>query len=175
MKLIKKATYVFVFTIVFSTTFQCASTKNTLIFQEEPPFKVKPIAFQEWYAGIKIGGTGINLFVPISNEEENISIENIYFRNLQGRLVKQDGEYKAILKNPSKSYTFTTPEKPLDYPFTLAQNECVISYIQNGQTKYYKITELNEFAGIYYENGPPSIYVKQRASGLATLDEENDD
>jgi hypothetical protein len=133
------------------------------------------VSFQEWYAGIKVGGTGINIFVPISDEADNVSIENICFRNLQGRLVKSNGKYMAVLKNPSKNYTFSVIEKPDNYPFTLSINECVISYIENGVTKYYKVNEINEFAGTYYENGPSSIYVRQSSSGLASLDEENEE
>jgi hypothetical protein len=65
------------------------------------------VSFQEWYAGIKVGGTGINIFVPISDEADNVSIENIYFRNLQGRLVKSNGKYMAVLKTHQK----TTPSQ----------------------------------------------------------------
>jgi hypothetical protein len=42
-------------------------------------------------------------------------------------------------------------------------------------TKYYKVNEINEFAGTYYENGPSSIYVRKSSSGLASLDEENEE
>lgn len=175
MNLLKKATYALIFMVLISTTYQCASTQSTLTFQDEAPFNVKPVSFQEWYAGIKVGGTGINIFIPITDEAENVSIETIYFRNLQGRLVKQNGKYMAVLKNPSKNYAFGIAEKPKNYPFTLTHNECVISYSENGVTKYYKVNEITEFAGTYYENGPPSIYVRQSASGLATLDEENDE
>ncbi|WP_439152106.1 hypothetical protein [Winogradskyella sp.] len=175
MKLLKKASYALLFTVFISTTYQCASTQTAIAFQDEIPFNVKPVSFQEWYAGTKVGGTGINIFVPISDKAKNVSIENIFFRNLQGRLTKQNGKYIAILKNPSKNYAFGIPEKPENYPFTLGINECVISYTEQGVIKYYKINEITEFAGTYYENGPPSIYVRQSASGLATLDEENDE
>ncbi|WP_296382415.1 hypothetical protein [Winogradskyella sp.] len=177
MKKLKKATYAIVFAVIFATTFQCASHKEiaTTTFEEQAPFKVKPVSFQEWYAGIKVGGTGINVFIPISNVKENIVFNDVYFRNLKGKLVKNEGKYIAVLKNPSRDYTFTKAEKPADYPFILADNECVLSYSENGQAKYYKIATLNEVAGTYYENGLPSIYTKGASSGMASLDEEEDD
>lgn len=177
MKLLKKACYAIVFTGIFATTFQCASPKEvaTTTFEQPTSFTVKPVSFQEWYAGIKVGGTGINVFVPISDVKENVVFKDIYFRNLKGKLVKEEGKYVAVLKNPSTNYTFQKPEKPADYPFTLNDNECVLSYTENGQIKYYKITSLNEYAGTYYENGHPSIYTKSGSEGMASLDEEESD
>ncbi len=179
MKLLKKAIYGIVFTGIGLSTLQIAnsqevSTKNMITFEEPTELSVKPIYFQEWYAGIKVGGTGINVFVPIANESQNIEIDSIYFRNLKGKLTKKDGKYFASLENASKLYTFKKTEKPVDYPFVLEDNECAISYIENGETKYFKVAQLNEVAGTYYENGPPSIYTNSADSGLATTDDDYD-
>lgn len=177
MKLLKKATYAIVFTAIFATTYQCAAPKAiaTTTFEEQAPFKVKPVYFQEWYAGIKVGGTGVNIFLPISDVAENVEIDRVYFRNLEGKLVKKGKKYISLLKNNSPNYTFKKSEAPADYPFTLGDNECAISYIENGTTKYYKVVGLNEVAGTYYENGPPSIYSRDSSSGMASLDDEEED
>lgn len=176
MKNLKKAIYAIVFTCTLSSFYQCASPKvATTNFEQQPPFTIKPVVFQEWYAGIKVGGTGINVFVPVSNVNEGIVFNEVYFRNLKGKLVKSGNKYTAVLKNPSRHYTFQKPEKPSDYPFDLKDNECVISYVENGQTKYHKIVSLNEVAGTYYENGPPSIYARSNTRSMATLDEELDE
>lgn len=176
MKNLKKAIYAIVFTCTLSSFYQCASPKvATTNFEQQPPFTIKPVVFQEWYAGIKVGGTGINVFVPVSNVNEGIVFNEVYFRNLKGKLVKSGNKYTAVLKNPSRHYTFQKPEKPADYPFDHKDNECVISYVENGQTKYHKIVSLNEVAGTYYENGPPSIYARSNTRSMATLDEELDE
>lgn len=175
MKLLKKIAYTIVFTGVISTIFQCASPKEvipTTTFEQPTALKVKPVYFQEWYAGIKVGGTGLNVFVPIENENPNIVIDSVYFRNLKGKLIKKDGKYMATLENASKLYTFKKPEKPADYPFTLKDYECAVSYTENGRTKYFKVRDLNEVAGAYYENGPPSIYENSSSEVLATTDNE---
>ena len=179
MKRLKKAAYAIVFAIAFSTTFQCFSQKEVTVieiqtFELQTPFTIKPVIFQEWYAGIEVGGTGINVFIPISNVKENVTFNEVYFRNLKGKLVSENGKYMAVLENPSKLYTFKKAEKPADYPFDLKDNECVLSYTQNGETKYHKIIELNEVAGTYYEDGPPSIYTRSNSEGIATLDEEKE-
>ncbi|WP_243473356.1 hypothetical protein [Winogradskyella sp. MH6] len=176
MKNLKKAIYAIVFACTLSSFFQCASPKvATTNFEKQTPFTVKPVVFQEWYAGIKVGGTGINVFVPISNVNDGVVLNEVYFRNLKGKLVKNGNKYTAVLKNPSRNYTFQKAEKPADYPFELKDNECVISYLENGQTKYHKIVSLNEVAGTYYENGPPSIYSRSNSNSMATLDEELDE
>ncbi|MUU79029.1 hypothetical protein [Winogradskyella endarachnes] len=127
-------------------------------FQPSTTFKVKTISFQEWYAGIKVGGTGMNVFVPIVNKDEHIKIDSVYFRNLKAKLVEDSGRYTAVLKNKSPYYTFKKAEKDPDFPFTLEDNECAISFVENGEVKYIKISDLNEKRGVYYENGPPNIY-----------------
>ncbi len=175
MKLLKKIVYAIVFTGVIASTYQCASPKEvipTTTFVQPTALKVKPVYFQEWYAGINVGGTGLNVFIPIENENPNIFIDSVYFRNLKGKLIKKDGKYVATLENASKLYTFKKSEKPADYPFTLNDYECAISYVENGKTKYFKVRNLNEVAGTYYENGPPSIYENSSSTILATTDEE---
>ncbi|WP_179353406.1 hypothetical protein [Winogradskyella vidalii] len=178
MKLLKKASFAIIFALVFSFTFQCASSKpvtTSPTFVNSTSFKVKPIQFQEWYAGIKVGGTGVNVFVPISDVSDNIEIDSIYFRNLKGKLVKKGSKYVALLENDSPYYTFQIPEKPSDYPFTLTNNECAISFIENGVTKYLKVRDLTEVAGTYYENGPPTIYESATSTILATTDDDDAD
>jgi hypothetical protein len=140
------------------------TTRNTNVLEKVATFNVSRVYYQEWYAGIKVGGTGINMFFPIENENPNIIIDSIYFRNLRGKLVKKDKMYFATLKNKSTLYTFKNTRRPRRYPVWLKQNQCAISYIQNGTTKYLKVSHLNEVAGIYYENGAPSI--------IATTDDE---
>ncbi|NRD22125.1 hypothetical protein HNV10_02660 [Winogradskyella litoriviva] len=135
-------------------------------FQPSTTFKVKTISFQEWYAGIKVGGTGLNVFVPIVNKEENIKIDSVYFRNLKAKLVEDSGRYTAVLKNKSPYYTFKKAERDPNFPFTLEDNECAISFVENGEVKYVKVTDLSEKRGVYYENGPPKIYERKRKSNM---------
>jgi hypothetical protein len=176
MNSLKKVAFAIVFAMLLSTTFQCASPKVAVTqFETQTPFNVEPVSFQEWYAGIKIGATGLNVFLPVTNVNQNVAIDSIYFRNLKGKLEKKNGKYVAVLENTSKGYTFKKSERPDDYPFELLDYECVISYTENGITKYHKISQLNEVAGTYYENGPPSLYMKNARSGMATLDDDIDD
>ncbi|WP_179337554.1 hypothetical protein [Winogradskyella ludwigii] len=177
MKLLRKAAFAMILAVIFGITFPCSGQTNSAIttYQEQAPFNVNSVYFQEWYAGIKVGGTGINMFLPITDLADDIKIDRVYFRNLTAELSKQKGKYFARLKNTSPYYTFKKSEAPADYPFKLKDNECVVSYIQNGTTKYYKIKVLNEVAGTYYKDGPPSTYTGERSTGLASVDDSEID
>lgn len=179
MKLLKKATNAIFLSAIVACTFNCSSSKQmisqpkpTIVLQEKPIFGLEQVQFQEWYAGIKVGGTGLNVFLPNVTNDENVVFETIYFRNLSGKITKGKGQYSAILKNSSQNYTWEYPVKPADYPFDLSPNECVISYKEKGELKYLKIASLQEKAGTYYENGPPLIYQSEPASIMATVEED---
>lgn len=176
MRALPKALQYAVFALFFSLTFQCISTKEVAStnFEERVPFKIKSVYFQEWFAGIEHGGTGYTLYLPVVQKGSDVSVEEVYFRNLKGRFYFQDGRYIAILKNPNKSYVFTKVEKPENYPFDLKDNECVVTYVENDITKFYKMSIDKELAGVYYKDGAPSIYTRTEHSTMATLDiEEN--
>ncbi len=171
MKSIKTATYAIFLTLVFTSNFQSFSQKLS-IPEVTPVLKLDKVIFQEWYAGIKVGGTGINIFFPNLKSDQNIQLETVYFRNMIGKIQKEDAIYSAVLKNDSPHYTWQPAKKPADYPFDLADNECVISYKENGATKYLKVASIEEKAGTYYENGHPSIYDKDPTTRMATVDED---
>lgn len=171
MKSIKKATFAILLTTFFSINFQSYGQK-TATLERNSVLELDEVHFQEWFAGINIGGTGINMFFPNIKTNGNIQLEAVYFRNMKGKLQKGKAMYSAVLKNDSPYYTWQPAKKPADYPFNLKDNECVISYIENGTTKYFKIDNLAEKAGTYYENGHPSIYDNKPTTRMATLDEE---
>lgn len=171
MNLLKKTTKVIYLCFIFFGYSSCSSQKQ-IVLNDQATFQFNEVNFQEWYAGIKVGGTGFNIFLLNITNDENVVLETVYFRNLTGKLVKEKGMYSAILKNNSPYYTWQYPEKPKDYPFDLGADECIISYKENGQTKYLKITSLVEKAGTYYENGPPSIYNSSPNTIIATVDED---
>ena len=175
MKLLKNAAYAIVFIVVYGTTNFCVAQNSNarITFQKQAPFNVNSASFQEWYAGIKVGGTGINIFLPITDVAQNVEITHVYFRNLTSELIKIKGTYSAQLKNDSPYYTFTKPEASADYPFKLKDNECVVAYIESGKTKYFKITKITEFAGTYYENGPPAIYARENAKDIVAIEDKN--
>jgi hypothetical protein len=177
MKVLKKATYAIIFTVICASTFQCASPQIVAeaTYEEQTPFKVKPVYFHEWYSSIKIGETGIIIYAPVVNKADNIKFDSIYFRDLKGKLTEKGGRYSALLKNKSGEHKFIITTGDSGPPFKLTNDECAISYTENGVTKYIKVPSAKELAGTYYENGPPSIYETSTSTGMASLDEDDVD
>lgn len=175
MKSFQKVIFTMAFTAIMLAAFPCAGQKTTTPkLETKIPFTVGAVNFQEWYAGINIGATGLNVFIPIAVDSERVTIDRIYFRNLTAKLEKKEGKYVAVLKNTHKAYTFKKSKRPENYPFTIADHECVISYFENNVRKYYKVKQLNEIASIYYKDGPPSLYHQQSSSSIATIDTDDD-
>lgn len=150
MKFYKKVTYCALLIIVITVNYRCASSKIEL--QNTAAFQTDRIYFQEWFAGINVGGTGMNMYFPNLNTPNNVEMDSVYFRHLKGKLTPGRANYTAILKNKSPYDTSITEVK---IPFKLLDNECVISYFENGEKKYLKISNISEKEGIYYEDGPP--------------------
>ncbi len=171
MKLLIKAFSCSVFTIILFSACQFSHAQSSVSLQAQSSIKFDAVYFQEWYAGIKVGGTGFNIFFPNVNTGNEIVMKDVYFRNLKAKLHKVKDNYVATLENPSKHYTFKKAEKPADYPFDLGDSECVISYIEAGELKHLKVKVSDERAGTYYVNGPPLVYESPTSSGLATLDD----
>jgi hypothetical protein len=172
MNLLKKSMNAALFAVIVSSTFHCNSQVVAVNSKGTSELTLqKPVLFQEWYAGINIGGTGINMFIPKFDAKRKILVDSVYFRNMKGKLVSKDTMYSAVLKNDSPYYV-PNPSNAQTNPFNLTPNECMIKYSENGQIKYLKIVSIVEKAGTYYENGPPSIYESSPTSILATVEED---
>lgn len=171
MNLLKKAMNAVFFTVTIFSTFLCMSQNGAVAPQEIPEIELKEsIIFQEWYAGINVGGTGVNMFIPKFQTNRNIQVDSVYFRNMKGKLINRDAMYSVILKNDSPYY-LPNPSNAKTNPFNLTADECIIRYNENGQIKYLKIASVVEKAGTYYENGPPTIYESAPSAIFATVEE----
>lgn len=140
------------FTVMFSF-FGCSSTKK---LQNSIPFEIGEVYYQHWVSGVKDGGYGVNLFIPIVSNPNNIILDSIYFRGQQsklemtnktlyvGRFQDNSNQKKNIIMSsePFAEYGNKVPELPKEVPFKLEANACVISYKQGIKTKYFKIKGL---------------------------------
>ena len=134
MNFVKNVTYLLFFSCLSLSFFQCASSKYKL--QKQSAFQSERIYFQEWFAGVQVGGTGFNLFFPNLYPNAHVQMDSVYFRGLKGKLEPAKGMYTAILKNKSPYDTSTQVSKFL---FKLGYTECVVSYWVQGEHKYYKL------------------------------------
>jgi len=135
--------------------------------QEDTPFKIGLASFQEWVAGVKGGGSGINVVINITNIQEGVTIKNIYFRNKIEKAqnnVNNIDQFKGAFKtesnrdinmdsNPVKEAQNTPPKQ---FPFSLKENEAVVSYELKGELYFTKVSEMTKKPLLAYPSAGPN-------------------
>ncbi len=155
----------FVF-LVFST---CggAKTDGQYTIDKNPPITVSDVYFQAWVAGVKEGGSGVNVYITFHVFLEDIVVKDIYFRKnvtkaqispqIQNQYIGyyKTGKTRDIImdSNPLKEAQ-NTPSQP--FPFNLMDDEVVISYLHNDRVKYARFSDIREEELLAYPQGNPN-------------------
>ncbi len=142
------------------------SSEGNYKLVKHPPFKVSDAFYQNWVAGVKEGGSGINLHVTFESFTEDVVIEEFYFR------------YKVVQVQPSPQYRqqyvgyFKNSDKPdvimdidplkeagntppAEFPFQLKPDEAVIGYLQDDTMRYTKVVNLRKEEMLAYPSTAP--------------------
>ena len=157
-----------VIAIVSLSFSQCASTHK---LQETLPITIGQIYYQNWTSGIKGGGSGINLYIPIENKPVNMVLDSVYFKNKRGKLEQlSDSLYiarftnNAIIKtdiimsnDPYAEYGNTPPLRQQETPFELDDNECVLVYLEGDKYNYFKWSGIIKKEPVFYPSVPPKM------------------
>lgn len=142
----------------------CKTKKDSLAFTQNTPFTIENTYSQKWVAGVKGGGSGLNLYVSINNISEGVIMKEFYFRD-QITDVKasknnlfigyyKNNENNMIMDSDSKKEAVNTP--PVKSPFQLENNEAVLSYEFNNKTYYHKISSIEEKDVLAYPSSNPN-------------------
>lgn len=149
-----KSTFKTVFLLlIIVSIFSCKSSKYA--FQKEAPFQLTRAYFNNWTTGIKVGSTGLNIYFANLIPAKNIKIDSVFFRKMKGKLKEGKGLYTSRLTKRLTNAEDNALTTNGFSPFKLGSRECVISYIENGVIKYYKVNFIEEKEGVHYLDGPP--------------------
>ena len=132
---------------------QCASSQK---IEDIQPVALKEAYYQEWVAGIKEGGTGINLYIPLSNQQEEMDLKFAYFKGHKIQLNKKPSENVYVGKHQNEAnrdiimsedskeeYANKLPETE-KIPFDIQGDQCVIAYSKEGKEGFFKIEKLTK-------------------------------
>lgn len=136
----------------------CSSAQK---LQTKTSMEIGEVYFQKWNAGVKEGGSGIDLYIPVLAElPANIHLDSVYFRGSATKLQKLKdgnnvfvGRFKSdfiqkpdvVMSSDSKEeYGNKAPNINKKIPFDLKDSECVLSYKEGKETKYFKIENVTE-------------------------------
>lgn len=151
MKFIQYISVSIVSSILFM---QCSSAQK---LQKEATFKTDNAYYQKWVAGVKGGGSGINVFIPVTTKVEDVKLDSLFFRGHKVALQTKPNNATLyigyITTDANQKEGFTSNKVKL--PFELNDNEAVVSYIENNTTKYIKIENLVEKQMEQYPSAPP--------------------
>ncbi len=100
------------------------------------------------------------LYIPIKGKKNNTVLDSVYFKGMTAKLIvspqnekiyyarfitKQAYTEDFILSSDVKDeHQNKLPIQKTKIPFDLLPNQCVISYIQEGELKFYKISNIKE-------------------------------
>ncbi len=168
MKIFERISFLAIMLLIMASLSQCSSAQK---LQNDAPSAFGSVYFQTWIAGVSGGGSGLNIFIPVT--DSSVRLDSVYFRGSVSKLeVKPSNptlhigrfntglnQANAIIlsSNPKEEYTNTLPKVTPGIPFELKDNECVVSYTQEGKVFYYKISNVIQKAAVNYPSAPPNI------------------
>lgn len=142
----------------------CKTKNRDLAFTQNTPFAIENTYCQKWVAGIKGGGSGLNLYTTIDNFSEGVVMKEFYFRgqitevkssknNLFVGYYTTKGNDFVMSSDATKEAVNTPPKK---FPFNIENNKAVISYVFNDKTYYHKISNIVEKEILAYPSSNPN-------------------
>lgn len=149
-----------IFTLFFALSLlsNCSSAQK---LQTKIPIEIGEVYFQKWNAGVREGGSGIDLYIPVLAElPANIQLDSVYFRESAAKLQKLKegsnvfvGRFKSdfiqkpnvvMSSDPKEEYGNKAPNINKKIPFEPKDSECVLSFKEGRDTKYFKIEKVIE-------------------------------
>ncbi|WP_010516220.1 hypothetical protein [Croceivirga radicis] len=154
--------------IFFSLIFSLSSCSSQKTFVKEAPFTTGDVTCQYWAGGRAESGSGTKLKIPVGQlDKEGVAFAQAFFRGKVAdlKMVKNSDEMYAeanfsnkmdkpdivMHADPKKEVGNKPPKLQKENPFELSENECVISYTENGELKYLKIDNVKELKPKMYQ------------------------
>jgi hypothetical protein len=155
MKTLKQVFGLLLLTVLMTSFSQCSSAQK---LQTKAPIAFGDVYCKKWVSGVAQGPSGLDIYIPVKGNA--VQLDSVYFRGKGAKLEINEsnnllyiGKFASTSKektdlimssNSKQEYGNKPPTLPVEIPFELAPNECVVSYKVNGKTKYYKLENVVE-------------------------------
>lgn len=137
---------------------QCTSAQK---LEQNAPAVFGDVYFQKKAQAVKDLESSLTLYIPINgNLSKTIELDSVYFKGRSAKLMtsskNQNMYYARFITKQAHSEDFILssemkeehqnklPIEKTNIPFELLPNQCVLSYKEEGETKYYKISNIKE-------------------------------
>ncbi|MEO0527291.1 MAG: hypothetical protein AAFZ89_08700 [Bacteroidota bacterium] len=152
--------------------FSCSSQKK---LETKTPFEIGSASCQQWTGGREGSGSGITLKIPVSNVTDTVEFQKAYFRGKTGEIrtntindqlfamvefvTKKANKPDIVMHSDPKKEVGNQPPKRhkehvSDFPFELKSDEAILSYLENGDVKYVKVSTIKEKPISIYQSRP---------------------
>lgn len=144
----------------------CSSQKK---LTDVAPFEIKEAVCQTWVGGREESGSGMEVKIALEGiSEADVDLNQLYFRGRVGDVslfTTEQGKTAictftdqekdiSMHSDPTKEVGNQPPRirsaEEIEFPFELEQDEAVISYMEGGRMRYFKITGVVEKPGRAY-------------------------
>ena len=125
----------------------CSSANKV---QKEVPFVIGDAYYEE-------NNSGKTVFIPLKSNPKNIVLDSIYFQGNKAKLILEKETYVGRFKKesiekldmvmsnePYAEYGNEAPKRLEIGKFKLNESECIVSYLESGLAKYYKIWNITK-------------------------------
>ena len=140
------------------TVSQCSSAQK---LESNAPLDFGEVYYQKKAQAVRDLESYLTIFIPIKEViKNNVELDSVYFKGRSAKLMVSDKTpnvyYGRFVIKPKKAEDIILSSEIKDehqnkvtmdntkIPFELLPNQCVISYKQDGKTKYYKISNIKE-------------------------------
>lgn len=136
--------------------------------QTTPPFEfLEAPYFQSWVAGVRGGGSGVNVFIPYKNLN-SITFDSLHFRGQRAAVIFEGQNIIARFKtlHNQGAVVFLSSDSLMEAkksllpmaersPFELDAADCVLSYTADNKRHYYKVEGLQQRPSIVFPSATP--------------------
>lgn len=149
MKILKQLAFKAVMLTVMAFFLNCKSVQNDV--DMKTPLEIGNVYYVTTMYDHQ--ASRLDLYIPIISNPNHIQLLQVFFRakqtNLEtsndnlivGHFIMETNRKSDIImsSDPHAEYGNQVPKLQKSIPFTLKDDECVISYTSNGTVKYFKV------------------------------------
>lgn len=148
------------FSIVTLSLMGFSQCSNGQKLEKKAPLEFSEVYYKKNAQAVRDLESVITLYIPIKSENNTIELDSVYFKGISAKLVKSTqnqnlyiGKFTTksaysediiLSSDLAEEHKNKLPNLEPKIPFKLKPNECVISYKEAEQTRYYKITNIKE-------------------------------
>lgn len=169
MKIVKSITQLSFTALILCSIYSCAGGKDAgHQFDPEPPFTLGEVFYQDWVAGVREGGSGTNVHITIDSYQDDVVIKEVFFRNKKVKAqnspqymdtyigyFKNETRPDIIMDNDPVQESQNIP--PEAFPFQLADDEAVLSYLHKDEVKFVKLSKMDRKPMLAYPSTKKGI------------------